>query len=710
MRQDQPEQALRLYSGPFMDGYFSSDGPDLDHWIEGERSRLARAYASALERCAQQRQAQGDWTGAVEHWRKLAAVDPYNARVARELMLALDAAGDRAGALQHARVHTVMLQEEFGAQPDDEIVKLAERLRAAPIAVRPARAASTQEPEDRVAARAASTPEPASGNGAAAESPAHAVVPHGAATELQAPSTKAPRVRPTAPARPAARRLSRLARRRPWLLALASVLITVAIARLIWILNPPFALPPREGEIGIAVRPFRAMMPSDSVEGFGSGMSEEISNALGRLEGLFVPSFTSSYLLRDKAAREFGERLGVRYVLEGMINRGGGELVVTASLVDARTEQQLWRSDRYAEIWDQATLTTIQNRIANDVVEKLAISLSQGSTPSPLIPQGPDSAAARAYFKARKFYLDRNYASLDSSLLYLQRAVHVDPNYALAWSGIADTYAILGAYDYGFLAPDTAYPAARAAADRARTLDPSLANPHATLGAIYHNYDWNWRAAKREFERAIKKNPGYAQAYQWYALFLATQDRPADARAFITRARELDPASPMVSTAFARIQYLNKEYDEAIRGYRAVIQEYPTYITAHAGIGLAFVARAQYDSALVHYNSMVSALGQHTPLLRGLIAHAAGQAGRRGEAREHLQKLKAIPPGVYFPREYLVLAHIGAGDKAAAIRELEEAYRARSGGVAYMGVEPAVDPLRAEPDFQALLRKLRLPR
>ena len=676
LRENRPHDAVLLYDGPFMDGFFGTDDAELDQWVESERERLARSYATALERSAVARQQAGDQRGAVEMWRRLASVDPYNARIARELMLALEAAGDRAGALQHARVHTLLLQEEFSAEPDAEIVALSERLRAAPPAVSAAppttRALVPSEP-----AAATVTPLPA----IAVPSPARRTTP---------------------------RRRQTLRLRQARSILLLAITLIAAVSLIFWLSRRPDgrASAARAGS-GIAVLPFRNMLPSDTLEYFGIGLSEEISNALSRIEGLYVPSFNSTYLLRDSDVKEIAERLRVDYVLEGSVKTGGGRLNVKANLIDPESGYRRW-SGVFDEPWELQNLTVVQERIAGAIRDSLAHELNQ-SQPGRLVKQGTLNQQAREeYWKGRPYFFDRTPQSLGVALVHFKNAVREDSTYALAHAGIADTYIILGAYDYGVLAPRDAYPQAKSAALRAIELDPELPGPHAALATALFNYDYDWVGAEREFKQALQLDPNDAQTNHWYSLFLATQGRMTEAQTAITSARERDAASPVVATSYARHLYFARQFQASVAAYRETLERRPNFVTAHAGIGLSFAALQQYDSALAHYELANRLLPTGAPLLNGLIAHAAGLAGNRELALRHLAELNQRAQRRYVPSEYRVLAYIGLNDHDAAIRALEDSYRSQSGGIAYLLTEPVLDPLRKRPELDELARRVKL--
>ncbi|MEX2284016.1 MAG: BTAD domain-containing putative transcriptional regulator [Gemmatimonadota bacterium] len=682
------ETAVTWYAGPFMDGFFASDAPELERWIDGERDQLARTYSNALEQCARARAANGDTNAAVDAWRRLAALDPYHARIARELILALDAAGDRAGALQHARVHTTLMQEEFGAEPDPEIMALVEKLRTAPTRAAPVSFASPPAP-------IASPPAP---------------IPLQPAPVVQQIPTQAGAVKvtPREPTRSPSKSRARARRRRTsWLVGALVVVGMLSVSRVVigWVRRAP-------QPASIAVVPFGSIPEDDSLRAFADGVSEGILSALSKVNGLQVSSASSSFLLRGRGSREVGERLTVGSVLEGSVRADPGRITVTARLVEASTENVKWDAD-YHFPRDMRNVLIVQDSIARAVATALGSALLRDGSDSgaavPILGPTTQNPTAFTLHQSGLFHFRRrNPLALDTALQFFQKATEADPRYALPYAAMAEVYTILGAYDYGRLAPRDAFPKAKQAAEQALRLADNLAEAHAALGAVYFNYEWNWKAAEEHFKKALELNGGYAPAYHWYSLLLATQNKMKPARDAIEQARVHDPLSEVVNTSFARHLYFDRRNDDALEAYRNVLAREPSFVTADAGIGLVFVQLKQYDSAIAHYKAAAAKIGRMTPLLHGLLAHSYGLAKRNQEARAELNALQSMRRGTYVPPEYLVLAYIGLGENDNALSSLEAAFEAQSGGIAYLNIEPLLDPLRNSPRFQALVKKARL--
>ncbi|HEX8276353.1 MAG TPA: tetratricopeptide repeat protein [Longimicrobiaceae bacterium] len=609
--------AAGVYAGPFLHGFHLGGAGEFDRWAEGVRGGLARAHQEALEALAEEAAAAGDARGAAGWWRRLAAEDPACARVALRLMEALERAGDRAGALRHAAVHAALLREELDAEPDPEVLALAERLRRAP-------AVSPPAPAERA-------PEPA-----AAEPPA----------------------------RPAPR-------------------------------------------AGIAVLPFEDDTRGRRGEYFSDGLTEEITDALSRVRGLRVIARTSAFAFRGTPlpAPEIGRRLGVDHLLEGSVRRSGRSLRVGVRLVEAATGSLLWSGRYEGEVGD---VFAVQDEIARAVVGALRVELAgEGGGPLVLGSTG-DPEAHALYLRGRAAWYARTPRGLEEAVAYFGRALERDPDYALAHIGVADACNMLGAFDYGVRPPGEVYPRAREAAARALALRPDLAEAHTALASVLLNHEWDWEGAARAFRHALRLNPGYAMAYQWYSLYLGATGRHAEALEAVRRARELDPVSPVMGTALARQLYFARDFAAAAREYRGVLAQDPGFLPARLGLGLVLAQAGAVEDALAELERARDAAGD-APALLALLGHAQARAGRRAEARGTLARLRALAAERWVPPEYFAAVHLGLGDADAALDQLERACDARSGSVVYLGVDPLLDPVRADPRFRRLCARVGLP-
>lgn len=672
------ERGVELYAGPFLDGFYLSESTDFEQWVDGERERLARRFRGALEALAEGRARAGDARGAVEAWHRLAAVDPYNSRYALQLVRAMAATGDRAGALQQLRVHEILLREEFGAEPAPELVALAAQLREEPapmeLPLAPPPDPVVLSPEEVPVAESVAAPEP---------------LPEPAAVAVGMPPVAVP-----APPR---------RRWRPWPGALIAVSIAgvIAVATAAW-----YGMSTDREEAGltsVAVLPLADVSPSGDNEYFSDGLTEEIINVLSTADELQVAARTSTFAFRDRGldVREVGEQLGVRTVLEGSVRKAGDRLRITLRLVDVESGYELWGQTYDRGLGD---VFEVQAEIAREVLGALRGELA--GAPQPIRSSTADPEAYNLYLRGRYHWYRRTPADFQKAIGYFEQAVARDPAYALAYTGLADAYILLGAYDYGVLPPREAYPRARAALARALELDPASAEAHAGLGDVLLTYDWDWQGAEREFRRALELNPGYAPAHHWYALDLMVLGRPGEALAAIRRARELEPLSLVMTTGMARILYFARDYPASVAEYRRALEMDSTFVTARLGLGLALLQDGKPEEAIGEYRAALRLLGVPHPAAVALLAHAQARHNQQEEARAALAQLMARSEDHYLPPEYVALVHLGLGDREQTLTWLERAYQNRSGSLAFIGIEPLLDPLRGDPRFQALQRRV----
>jgi TolB-like protein/DNA-binding SARP family transcriptional activator/tetratricopeptide (TPR) repeat protein len=644
------ERAVELYPGPLLDAFHIADAPEFEHWLDAQRAHLARRYAEALEQVAHARSAAGDRQGAVAAWRRLSDHDRYSARVVCGLMQALEASGDRAGALQHALAHAALMREEFDAGADPEVTALADRLRTAP-----------REAIIAVGRIGAGAPQPAS----------------------------SPRF---------------VSRTRSALVGLTLTIAFVAGLALWRARGSAAPAASSTDNITIAVLPFENLSPTDTAGVFSDGVTEEIISALSRVPSLSVVSRSSSFVFRGNVdARVVARSLMVGHILEGTVRTDGARVRVVARLIDAKDGYEVW-SDVYDNPLEMRNVMAIQEKIAQSVVTELARRFDRLLDHEPLLSSATDDVQAFELFVAgKRLFHRRTVPDLQRALQFYEQAIGRDADYALAHAGRAEVYTLLGAYDYAALPPATAFATARMSAERALELDANLADAHSALGSVRFNYDWDWAGAEQEYRRAIQLSPGYATARHWYSLLLLSQGRDREALEQITRARELDPLSSVTSAGLARCYYFMRDFDRAIAVYESTLAGDSAFVTAHVGLGLSRAATGDFDGAIRSYEAAARMLGMTPPLIRALIANAHGRAGREEQAVVAFEALQAAASQGYVPAEYLAVAHTGMGNLDAAFAAFVQAVANRSAGVVYLDVEPLVDPLRADPRFDALL-------
>lgn len=653
--------AVALYRGPFLDGFFLDGAPEFERWAERERERLSRLYAAGLESLAEGSEREGDLRRAAEWWYRLAAHDPFSPRVALRLMRALDAAGERAAALQHARVHEALFRQEFGAEPGPEVAALAERLRSeAP----PATHVRREEP-----LRA----DPGSVPGDAGE-------PRGA--EEGHPDGSAP-PGPAVPSRAGG--------------FAVLLLLLLAGAGSVWYLRGPSGSPPAVP--AVAVLPFADHSPGRDHAYFASGITEEVAGNLARVGGLRVVAHTPPLPAAGADVQEIGERLGVGAVLHGSVSRWGDSVRINARLIRVADRAYLW-SERYTS--RLGSVFAIQDSISRAIAATLTEQLVGRGHAPPAELSAEEMEAYNLYLKGRYAWHRRTRESLAGAVSYFERSVAGAPGYARGHAGLADAYAVQGFYDHR--PPADAFPKAEAAARRALALDGSLAHPYATLGYVNLYFHWRWPDAENAFRRSIELDPSYSTAHQWYANHLTAMGRFDEAEQAMRRAMELDPLSLIANAALGWVYYHAGDYASAIEQFDRTLELDPTFGLAYLWKGLAHEQLGRSDEAIRLLEKSL-ALSPGSVVVVAALAHANATAGRRERATELLRGLLAADER-YVPAFEVAKVHLGLGETDAALDWLEKAYEQRSHSMAFLKVDPQLAPLRTHPRFRELLRRV----
>ncbi|HEU4566238.1 MAG TPA: tetratricopeptide repeat protein [Gemmatimonadaceae bacterium] len=690
------EEAVGVYGGPLLDGFHLSDAPEFERWVDGERDRLARAYADALEALAERAERAESHAAAAGWWRRLAVHDPYSSRIALRLMQALAAAGDRGAAIQHARVHEALLRADLEVEPDPAVRTLTEQLRrddVAPDAAGERRVRAADSPADGAGA----PPPPVPAEPAADPAPADAP-PADASPAVAAPALPAP-------AAPAAERGAR--RRTPRLIAVALLLLALVagVGWLAWRGGRGAADPAPGGPRSIAVLPFANLGPQGDDEYFSDGITEELIATLGRVEGLEVASRTSvfAYKNRPSDVREVGRRLGVGAVVEGSVRRAGRRLRITAQLVSTANGYTLWTDTFDRELDD---VFAIQEEISRAIVAHLTGRLAGPASVRLAERYTQDPEAYDLYLKGRFAWHRRTRDGLRDAVEYFGRAAARAPDYARAYAGLGDAYAVSAFYD--FLAPDDAYPKAEAAARRALALDPTLAAPHATLGYVLTYYQQDWAGAEAEFRRALAIDPGYSTAHQWYANLLTVAARFDEAEREFRAAQEADPLSLIANAALGWSFYLAGRHEEALEQCRRALALEPNFELAHLWGGWALEEMGRRRESREWIERAVR-LSDGGPNARLALAHVLARSGAPSDtdsARTIVREIeRRRASGEYMPSYEIGKVHLALGDREAALEWLGRAVAERSHSRAFLTLDPQLAPLRGDPRFRALMAR-----
>ena len=478
-------------------------------------------------------------------------------------------------------------------------------------------------------------------------------------------------------------------------------MIVIAIAAIAY-----FAYFAKGGEAidSVAVLPLVNVNADPNTEYLSDGISDSIINSLSQLPNLKVIALSSTmrYKGRQMDPQEVGRELNVRAVLTARLIQRGDDLSISAELVDVRYNKLLW-GEQYER--KMSELLATQREIAREIVDKLKLKVS-GEEKGLAKHYTESNEAYQLYLKGRFQWHKRTNEALKKSIDYFNQAIERDPSFALAYAGLADCY-VVPAY---MLPPGEKIPKAKAAAMKALEIDDTLAEAHTSLARAMTTYDWDWRGAEREFQRAIELNPNYAIAHQWYCGYLEAMGRTPEAIAEGKRALELDPLSPIITFEMGLGFYYARDYDKAIEYYQKTLELDPDFPPAHGQLPAAYEQKRMYDQAITGFQKGTNLKGSREWYfsLSGL-AHVYAVTGNKGEAQKLLSEMKDLSVRQYVPPDRIALIYAGLGDKDQAFAWLEKAYDEHSFNMTWLKVEPRWDSLRSDPRFADLVRRIGLP-
>jgi TolB-like protein/DNA-binding winged helix-turn-helix (wHTH) protein/Tfp pilus assembly protein PilF len=461
----------------------------------------------------------------------------------------------------------------------------------------------------------------------------------------------------------------------------------------------------------LAVLPFDNLSNEADQEYLSDGLTEEMITQLARLDPtrlrVTARSSTWKYKRADRDLRRLRQELGADYVLEGSVRRAGERVRVTAQLVQVVDQTHIWAETYEREMRD---VLVLESEVARSVARAIAITLAPEAEArlARARPVRPESY--QDYLRGRYFWNRRTEAALRQALGYFQQAVAADPGYAPAYSGLADCYSSLGASSVvGGLPPRQAMPEAKAAALKALEIDGSLAEAHTSLAIVHLLYDWDLAASEKEFKRALDLDPDYTAAHHWYSHCLLPLGRTEESLAESRRALELEPLNLVINIHLGWHYLYARQYDEAIEQYRRTLELDPGFPQAKRYAAWAFLQKGRHADAIAALQAVLSALGRK-PEVEAELGHALAVAGRRAEARTVLEGLTQLSSSRYVSPYSVALVHAGLGDRDQALAWLDKAYAERSDYMPYLGLEPMLDSLRSDPRFDALVRRVGVPR
>jgi TolB-like protein/Flp pilus assembly protein TadD len=453
----------------------------------------------------------------------------------------------------------------------------------------------------------------------------------------------------------------------------------------------------------IAVLPFDNLSRDPDNAYFTEGVQDEILTRLAKVADLKVISRTSTQQFKStpEDLPRIAKQLGVAHVLEGSVQRANDQIRVNVQLINALTDAHLW-----AETFDRklTDIFAVESEIAKTIADTLQAKLSGAEQHAIAARPTVNTEAHQLYLKGRFFWNKRTGNDLKKSIDYFQQAIATDPNYALAYAGLADAYVFLPGYNAG--TPQDCYPKAMAAAKKALELDDTLAEAHTTLALAIWYFDFDSSQANREFQRALELNPNYAIAHQQYGNnTLSALGRFEDAIAEGKRAVELDPLSLVINSDLGTDYYFARRYEEAITQLRKTLEMDPRFYYAYVNLGWALEAKGNLDEAISEYQK-ARALNDD-PFVLGLLGHAYASSGNQTEALKILEQLKQLSRQRYVSAYSFVVVYLGLGNKEEALHWLEQGYQDRAGNdIGWIRVDSLVDPLRGDPRFEALAEKI----
>ena len=477
---------------------------------------------------------------------------------------------------------------------------------------------------------------------------------------------------------------------------------TLAIAVTGWLLVRHDVAGPTAAEAAstIAVLPFTDMSPGGGQEYFGDGMTEELINALTKLEGISVVSRTSAFAYKGENldVREIGRRLEVGNVLEGSVRVAGDRLRVTARLVDVENGIDLWSESYDREMKD---VFVIQEEIARSIVAELEPQLaSVGAVLIP--PRTRDPEAYQLYLQGRYFWNQRTREGLTRAAELFDAAIRSDSTYALAYTGMADVYNTLR--QRGFMTSSESVEKQRAAARKAIELDPELSEAHTSLAQLLSDYDWEWEAAGREFERAVALDPRNANARHWYSHYLIAMGRESESLEHSERAIEISPYDVVLRQHLGWHYLFARNYEQALEALRLSREMDPGGHTT-AFLALAYHMLARNAEAGAECETGLASIWRQDAFSMGFVGFVYARLGHRQEALRLAKELEHRGDQTYYA---IALIHAGLGDRDRALGWLERGYGAHSPGMIYLRVDPRLDDLRSDPRFVSLMGRMRL--
>ncbi|HLJ29879.1 MAG TPA: tetratricopeptide repeat protein [Candidatus Angelobacter sp.] len=477
------------------------------------------------------------------------------------------------------------------------------------------------------------------------------------------------------------------------------------------------AQPAKDGKIKLAVLPFSNLNADPEQDYFSDGLTEEMITQLTRLQpgrlGVIAVSTAMHYKASHKPLGQIKSELGVDYILQGRVRRAADRVRITAQLVELKAQTQLWAETYERDLRD---ILAVQADIAQAIAREIHILVSRpeqarlsdlGASSGKLKP-----GAYENYLKARYHLHGMTAATVKKSIESFEAATREDAEHAPSYAGLASAYALLAIAPFDLLPPHEAMPKAESAARKSLELDDSLAEAHTALALVLHHYHWDWKGAEASYRRAIELNPDQAPTHLWYSWLLLALGRQEDALKEIEQmlaiVQQTDPHRVVaVHVTRAAAYYFSRDYERAAQECKKALELNPNYFMLHYILAQAYARRGMTAEAIAELRSKGAAAGE-VPLMDAALGLAYGSVGKKGQTEKIVEAFKAGAKKRYVPATYFGMLYAGLGDRDQALTWLEKAYEERADGLTWINVDPMLDPLRNQPRFQELVKRIGL--
>ena len=528
--------------------------------------------------------------------------------------------------------------------------------------------------------------------------------PVSVAAAVPAPAVETP---PAAPPVPATQVVRPTAKRSHWVIAGVTTAILLIVGAATWYWTRQASIPTATGRIMLAVLPFQDLTPDRKQDYFIAGLHDEMISQLGQLHpsrlGVIARTSALQYATERKPVDQIGRDLHVEYVLDGTVRHAGDHFRITAALIQVSDQTQLWTETYELKMEDMLTL---EEDVASRVSQALSVEFLPEAQQELRQSATANAEAYQAYLQGRYLWHQETRDSLEQAITLFQKAISLDPNYAPAYVGLADTYDVLGGY--GFVPPDDAFGKGKAAANKALELAPNLSDAHTSLGFASFYYDWDWSTAERQFKKALALNPNNQIAHEFYSSFLHVMGRLDEAEAEDRIAKELDPMDGWLYDDKGWMLLSRRKPEAAIPEFQRAIELNPKFPAAHLSLAVAYTRVGRFQEAFDEVHKAEQLGGDPTRVLE-ILGSVQALSGDLAGAQGTVDRLRKGNIGGRVSPYSVALIYTAMGKKSDALDWLEKCYKDEDTWTVWIGVLVEWDSLRSEPRFRNLIHRLKLP-